>query len=248
MVRLPPTSAATGPPTVLARLLTILEAVKTSPEPPTVGDIAATTGIPKSTAARLVSDLVDRGYLERGDAGIHLGLRLFELGARATIPRALTAAAAPVIDSLARQTGERVVLWVQQGTEMVSLTAVPGRLPMLPTNAGMRSPAVTTASGKAYLAFCQDKLTVARVSATLFEDQVTRFRDELDQVRSTGFANDPGAAYRGVQAMASPIIAAKHDVIGAISVAGPVGSMHTGAIAPLVRAAGTAVSRRLAEV
>lgn len=248
MVRLSLPPATTTQPTVLTRLLAILDAVKTAGSPPTVSDIAAATGIPKSTAARLVTELVSQRYLRRDAHGVHLGLKLFELGARATLPRTLTAAAAPVITRLAQHTGERVVLWVQQGTEMVSLAVSPGRLPHLPTTAGMRSPALTTASGKAYLAFCQDEHVVDRVSATLEDDAMNLFREELDAVRTSMLASDTGTAYRGVQALASPIIAPEHDVVGSISVAGPSGSLRTDEIAPLVRAAGATLSRRLVAV
>jgi IclR family acetate operon transcriptional repressor len=125
--------------------------------PLSVGEISGEAHIPRSTAARLVGNLVQQRYLARESDGVVLGMRLFELGARATVPRRIASAAAPVVHDLAQRTGERIGVWVQQGTDMMSLTAVPGRLPMLPTRAGMRSPALTTASGKAYLAFCEDR-------------------------------------------------------------------------------------------
>ena len=75
--------------------------------------------------------MIQQRYLERTEDGVTLGLRLFELGARASLPRRLIAAAAPVIKNLWDLTGERVGLWVHQGTDMVSIAAVPGRLPML---------------------------------------------------------------------------------------------------------------------
>ena len=84
------------------------------------------TGLPKSTVSRLAAELTGQRYLERRDDGVTLGLRLFELGARASLPRRLIAAAAPVIRNLREVTGERVGLWVQQGTDMVSIAAVAG--------------------------------------------------------------------------------------------------------------------------
>ena len=163
------------------------------------------TGLPKSTVSRLVAELTGQRYLERTDDGVTLGLRLFELGARASLPRRLLAAAAPVIRNLRDVTGERVGLWVQQGTDMVSIAAVAGRLPMLPTRAGMRSPALTTASGKAYLAFCADQGVVDRVSAPLVDDAAEHFRDELTHVRASVVAMDMEVSYPGILAVASPV-------------------------------------------
>ena len=54
----------------------------------------------------------------------------------------------------------------------------------------MRSPALTTASGKAYLAFCADQSVVDRVSAPLNDDAADHFRDELSQVRASVVATD----------------------------------------------------------
>lgn len=240
-----PSAAQPSGASVLSRILLILDTVKRSEGPITVTEIALTTGIPKSTAARAVTELVSQRYLTRDAAGVALGLRLFELGARATMPRRLVSAAAPVISRLAQHTGERVGLWVQHGTDMVSLAAAPGRLPMLPTSAGMRAPALTTASGKAFLAFCEDQHVIDRVSAPLIDDEMLHFQEELVAVRSTMLATDAGASYRGVLAVASPIISADNSVIGAISVAGPSGGMHPDNVSPLVRAAGISLARRL---
>ena len=234
-----------GPVSVLGRIIAILDAVKESGGSISITDLAMQTGLPKSTVSRLVAELTGQRYLERADDGVTLGLRLFELGARASLPRRLLAAAAPVIRNLRDVTGERVGLWVQQGTDMVSIAAVAGRLPMLPTRAGMHSPALTTASGKAYLAFCADQGVVDRVSAPLTDAAADHFRDELTHVRTSVVAMDLEASYPGILAVASPVLSGDRVVLGAISIAGPSGAMDPDRVAPLVRAAGTTVSRRL---
>jgi len=234
-----------GPVSVLDRIITILNAVKESGSSISISELAVRTAIPKSTVSRLAAELTQQRYLERTDEGVALGLRLFELGARASLPRRLIAAAAPVIRNLRDVTGERVGLWVQQGTDMVSLAAVSGRLPMLPTRAGLRTPALTTASGKAYLAFCADQGVVNRVSAALIGGEASHFRHELRQVRAAAVATDMEVSYPGILAVASPVFSADRVVLGAISIAGPSGAMDPERVSPLVRAAGTALTRRL---
>ncbi|GAA1836243.1 IclR family transcriptional regulator [Agromyces salentinus] len=238
-------TAPVAPVAVLDRIIAILDAVKDSAGPISITDLALRTGLPKSTVSRLVAELTAQRYLERVDDGVRLGLRLFELGARASLPRRLLAAAAPVIRQLSEVTGERIGLWVQQGTDMVSIAAAGGRLPMLPTRAGMHSPALTTASGKAYLAFCADQGIVDRVSAPLVEDDADHFRNELTHVRASVVAMDLEVSYPGILAVASPVLSGGRVVLGAISIAGPSGAMDPNRVAPLVRAAGTTVGRRL---
>ncbi|WP_203581920.1 IclR family transcriptional regulator [Microbacterium hibisci] len=230
---------------VLDRILAILDTVKECGGSLSITDLAARTCLPKSTVSRLAAELTAQRYLERTDDGVALGLRLFELGARASVPRRLIGAAAPVIRQLREVTGERVGLWVQQGTDMVSIAAIAGRVPLLPTRVGMRSPALTTASGKAYLAFCSDQGVVDRVSAPLAAADADHFRDELTSVRSNVVAMDMGESYPGILAVASPVLSNDRVVLGAISIAGPSGGMDPDRVAPLVRAAGTNVSRRL---
>ena len=240
-----PEADAAAPVSVLGRLIAILDAVKESDRPSSITDLALRTALPKSTVSRMVGELTAQRYLERSDDGVVLGLRLFELGARASLPRRLLAAAAPVIRNLRDATGERVGLWVQQGTDMVSLAAVAGRLPMLPTRAGMRSPALTTASGKAYLAFCADQGVVNRISAPLVPEAASDFRAELSHVRTAVVAMDIEVSYPGIAAVASPVMSRDRVVLGAISIAGPSDGMDLRSVAPLVRAAGTTVTRRL---
>jgi len=241
-----PGAAVPAPKSMLGRIIAVFDAVKESGGCASITDIALRTALPKSTVSRLVTELTAQRYLSRTEEGIVLGLRLFELGARASLPRRLIGAAAPVIRNLRETTGERIVLWVQQGDDMVSLAALPGRLPTLPTAAGMRSPALTTASGKAYLAFCDDQRIVNRISAPLVDGAARRFRDELTSVRAAAVAMDIEKSYPGIAAVASPVLSPDRVVLGAISLAGPSDGMDPFRAAPLVRAASVSVTRRLA--
>ena len=75
-----------GQVSVLGRIIAILDAVKESGGSISITDLAMRTGLPKSTVSRLVAELTGQRYLERADDGVTLGLRLFELGARASPP------------------------------------------------------------------------------------------------------------------------------------------------------------------
>ena len=65
-------------------------------------------------------------------------------------------------------------------------------------------------------------------------------------MRASVVATDREVAYPGILAVASPVLSADRVVLAAISIAGPSGAMDPESVAPLVRAAGVTLSRRLA--
>lgn len=73
----------------LGRALTLLDAFGPSDTELTLTELSERAGMPKSTAHRLVADLIAWGGLERTPTGLRLGLRLFELGHLVPTQRAL---------------------------------------------------------------------------------------------------------------------------------------------------------------
>jgi IclR family acetate operon transcriptional repressor len=234
------------PVSVLDRILAILETVRESNGSTTITQLAVATGIPKSTVSRLVADLVRQRYLTRGEDGVVIGLRLFELGARASTPRRLSLAALPVLAELSNATGEHLNVAVQEGCQMLSVISVRGRLRPVPSRAGVRVPSATTALGKAVLAFTPDGAVVDAVMAGSDRYERSRLEQELAAVRSDGVAVDRCETFPGVVGVASPILSPDRLPVAAISVAGPVSDMDPKRIAPLVRHAALALTHRLA--
>ena len=236
----------TAPVSVLDRIVAILEAVRGSGGAVTVADLARATGIPKSTASRTVAELVRRRYLERTPRGVVIGIRLFEFGARASTPRRLIAAALPVLAELFNATGEHLNVAVNEGSDMVSVISVRGRLRPPPSHAGVHVPAATTALGKAVLAFTSDQSVVNGITTGLDSGARYRLERELAGVRTCSVAIDHCETFPGVVGVASPILSREHRPVAAISVAGPVSGMDAERMIPLVRHAALALTRRLA--
>jgi IclR family transcriptional regulator, acetate operon repressor len=231
---------------VLDRIIAILEVVRESHGSTTITQLALATGIPKSTVSRLVGDLTRRRYLARTDGGVAIGLRLFELGARASTPRRLSVAALPVLAELFNATGEHLNVAVQEGHDMLSVISVRGRLRPAPSRAGVRVPSITTALGKAVLAFTEDE-SVLRGIMTGLEPQARKMLErELVGVRTCAVAIDRCETFPGVIGVASPILSVEHCPVAAISVAGPAVDMDPNRMAPLVRHAALALTHRLA--
>jgi IclR family transcriptional regulator, acetate operon repressor len=231
---------------VLDRIIAILEVVRESHGSTTITQLALATGIPKSTVSRLVGDLTRRRYLARTDGGVAIGLRLFELGARASTPRRLSVAALPVLAELFNATGEHLNVAVQEGHDMLSVISVRGRLRPAPSRAGVRVPSITTALGKAVLAFTEDE-SVLRGIMTGLEPQARKMLErEFVGVRTCAVAIDRCETFPGVIGVASPILSVEHCPVAAISVAGPAVDMDPNRMAPLVRHAALALTHRLA--
>ncbi|WP_164861441.1 IclR family transcriptional regulator [Microbacterium sp. CPCC 204701] len=231
---------------MLDRILAVLNAVREADGESSIAHIAATTGIPKSTVSRLVGDLVRQRYLTRTDRSVQIGLRLFELGARATTPRRLRAAAMPVLAELYNATGEHLNVAVQEGCHMLSVISVRGRLRPAPSRAGARVPSATTALGKAVLAFADGDATLTQVITDLDADQRDSLEREFPSIRSEGVALDRCGTFPGVIGIASPVLSLERAPVAAISAAGPVNDMDPDRVAPLVRHAALVLTRRLA--
>ena len=231
---------------MLDRILAILDTVRESHGSTTITQLALATGIPKSTVSRLVGDLVRQRYLTRTEEGVMIGIRLFELGARASTPRRLSVAALPVLAELFNATGEHLNVAVQEGREMLSVVSVRGRLRPVPSRAGVRVPSVTTALGKAVLAFTDDEGVLGSVFTGLDSSQRNTFEKELVSVRTASVAIDLCETFPGVVGVASPVLSPERIPVAAISVAGPVTDMDPQRMAPLVRHAALALTHRLA--
>ncbi|MDF2992464.1 MAG: IclR family transcriptional regulator [Microbacterium sp.] len=234
------------PVSVLDRILAILDTVRESHGSTTITAVAGATGIPKSTVSRLVGELIRQRYLTRTPDGVAIGLRLFELGARAGTPRRLSAAALPVLAELFKATGEHLNVAVQEGCDMLSVISVRGRLRPVPSRAGVRVPSATTALGKSVLAFTEDESVLHAVLTGIDADRRHRFERELAIVRADQVAVDRCETFPGVVGVASPVLSSERLPVAAISVAGPVTDMDVSRMMPLVRHAALTLSHRLA--
>lgn len=133
-----------------------------------LAELVRRTGLSKSTAHRMLGDLVDVGLLERTANGYRLSGMVFELGMRASVERRLIEVATPFMQDLYERTHETVHLGVPEGTEVVYVFKVAGhRQATSPSRIGGRMPLYCTAIGKAILAHSAPELFTAVVEAGL---------------------------------------------------------------------------------
>ena len=217
-----------------------------------LADLAARTGLAKSTVHRLAADLVRLGLLERTGEEYQLGGLLFEFGTLVPRRQDLRETALPFLQDLFGATQETVHLGIRDVRSVVYLERIHGHevLP-LPSRVGGSLPLTCTGVGKALLAFSPDTLTeevlrgpLPRLTPQSVTDPA-RLRAMLDQARVAGLAYEEQEAVVGVSCVASPVFAPDGTVVAAMSVAVPVTRWHPAQLGTAVRTAALGLTRAL---
>lgn len=153
------TSPLESPHTVMGRVTMLLEPFRDTGGL-TLSELARRTGFPRSSAHRMLLQLVEVGLVRRDGTTYHLGSKLVELGALALAHDRVHQAALPVMYDLRRNTGLVVHLAVLDGDSMLYLEKIGGH-PAADqrTRTGERQPAAGTVEGAAALACREDRET-----------------------------------------------------------------------------------------
>ena len=143
----PRTSAA-------GKALAVLATFDRDRQSQTLSQIAQQTGLPVSTAHRIVTELAEWGALERAeDLSWHVGLRLWEIASVCPRGQILGDVALPFMQDLYEATHENIQLAVREGTELVFVERIAGhRSVELQTMVGARFPLAATGMGRVLLA------------------------------------------------------------------------------------------------
>src|SRR6516162_6349239 len=114
------------PTAVIDRISLVLDAFD-GPGRLTLAQIVRRTGLPRSSAHRMLERLVQLRWLRRSGRDYELGMRLVELGSLAVHQDRLVRAAGPLLGELHRATGLVVHLAVLDGSDVVYLDKVGDR-------------------------------------------------------------------------------------------------------------------------
>ena len=194
-----------------------------------VTEIAGELGVHKSTAFRLVATLEAHRLVEQTtDRGRYrLGMGILRLAGATTARLDLVQESRPVCRRLAADTGETVNVAVLAGGSALYLDQVAGSSALQPHNwVGQHIPLHATSNGKVLLAGLDDEALEAALGrlATYTAHTITRraaLREELERVRTTGYAVAVDELEVGLSAVAAPVRNAHGDVVGSMSVSGP---------------------------
>ena len=242
------------------RAISILESLADGPAELGVTQIGRRLGVHKATASRLMATLAEHGLVERNPATdkYRLGFGLVRLATAAAVGLDLVQQARPILELLARETGETVNLAVLDGFDVVNIDQItPSHLVVNVNWVGKRTPMHCTSNGKVLLAFLPEterrrmlRRPLRRMTERTIVDPRALQR-ELEQVRARGWAHTIEELEMGLNAVAAPVRRSDGVVVAALSVSGPAYRVTPDRIADLgamTASAAARVSGRLGHV
>jgi DNA-binding IclR family transcriptional regulator len=228
----------------VSRALKIVELLAEERRSLGVADIVSSIGLPQATVHRLLSTLVDQGWVERSQytSRYRLGPGMLGTTAIALAHAPLLERGRAVLARLALLSGADAYLSVLVGRRVVFLERAAGAGKRIDEfHAGITQPAYCTAAGKALLAFVSNSVSrhivhdprpLRRYTPATITDPVELDR-ELTAVREAGYAYDQGEFNEAWRSIAVPVMGADGEVIAALSCGGPAQRMTPEKIATI---------------
>jgi DNA-binding IclR family transcriptional regulator len=201
-----------------------------TPEQPELqlAEVSGLAGLNKTTAHRLLQALHSESMLDRNpaDGAYRLGPALMVLGVQALSSNDLRLRARPLLNRLAKETGETATLEVPIDDTMLILDEVTGsHLVRAGGNVGTRWPIHATSTGKAFIAFDEqgvDRLGGQLASLTLQTiTERNQLEEQVREIRRRGFAETVDELEDGFSGVAAVVRSRMGQALGALSVCGP---------------------------
>lgn len=223
---------AKNPVKATQRSLDVVEALREM-DGARLTELADRLGLPNSTVHNHLSTLMERDYVVKDGDVYRVSLRFLDLGEYARDRRKVYELAKPEIEELAAETGEVANLLVEENGWGVYLYSSKGEDAVpLDISAGKHVHLHATALGKCILAHLSDKrveeIVERRGLSAETDNTITQFdalAEELETVRERGYAIDDEERVPGMRCIGTPVKSESGNVIGAISVSGPVSAM-----------------------
>lgn len=214
----------------LAKGLDLLHRMGDYPAGAPAAVFAKDTGMPFSTAYRLLNSLVASGFAEFDPDTKHYrpGLPIFELSAKIAAARGYDGTILPVLQQLSDTTKESCLFAAQDGLDSVTVHTVDGPEFRQTTDPGDRLPLHVSAMGKAILAGLAAEQAEQLIDQLDFqprtEHTVTNAKDlhaQLAQARQQGYTYQCEEVDLGMHAIGAPVIGPNRQVLGSIAIAAP---------------------------
>ncbi|WP_183527492.1 IclR family transcriptional regulator [Micrococcus sp. TA1] len=238
---------------MLSRIVGILRAFERGSEELTATEVSARTGLPASTCHRIMRSLVEEGVLEVGaDHRYHVGLWLWEVASHAPRSGGVQQAALPFMRDLMDITGHPVHLAVREGGHAVFIERMSHwRSRNARPYIGSHYPLHVTSVGLILLAHAPAEFQEEYLAGDL--EQRTPLtvkspgvlRRSLASARSRGFAVSDRQVVMDAISVAAPIRDAHGQVVAAVSVNTPLGSLKELTMAHAVQTTALAITRSL---
>lgn len=244
----------------VGKALNLLDAVTSHGRPVRFAELLAMGAHPKATLHRLLRTLTSQGMLayDPTDHTYRPGLRLVRLAHSAWAQSSLAPIARPHLDRLSARLGETVHLAALDGGHVLYLDKRNAARPIeMFSQAGRIGPAYCTGVGKALLAQLDPKALDAALQIQSFHPFTpntitdrTTLEAELAAIRRAGLAYDRIEHEAGIICIATAIVTAQGQAIGALSITSSTdrhGLDDLAAFAPELRATAASIARDAAD-
>jgi DNA-binding IclR family transcriptional regulator len=240
----------------IARAFRVLEAFSARPQPRSLGEIAAETGLPKSAVQRVAHTLQRLGYMEqRPRGGFAPGRKLLDRSFDYQRSEPLFERAMPVLIELQRAVGERVDLTVFDDLTMLYVFRLQSRSDTFRAGlGGRRVPTWCSSGGIAVLSRLpqprvKDILARSRLeAATPFTvTDPARIRARIAAAAHHGYALLAQELQIGILALAAPVLDAEGLPVAAVHVTASVADVTEAEAHRRIAPAVVAAARELGE-
>lgn len=225
----------------------------------TLPEIVKITGLNRSTARRLVSNLAFRGLLQEDKVKkqYQLGLRLFEYGSIVHSSFSLRKVAAEQLSKLRDEVGTTTLLAVPSGDQFVVIDKREGQGTIsISASIARRLPLSYTPLGRIFLSEMTDneihkilEKFPCRAHTAYTITQTDQFFIEIDKIRKNGYALDVEEVTEGIMGISAPIRDYSTKIIAALWLALPAtkkrANKYINRMAGLVQGSAEEISVRL---
>jgi len=205
-----------------------LFALESAGRPVPLGELATAIELSNATTLRMIATLERYGLIEKSPAGFRLGLAVLPLTHGYLLGNELTLAALPILQEVAKNTGEAVSLFVRFKFERIVIQRVDGPNALrylypagqrLPLHMGVGKVLAAALSSQDLDRLLDDVGESHFASGVHFSRE--KFLDEMAVIKKSGYATSRNERVMGVASVAAPIVNTSGITIAAISVAGP---------------------------
>jgi DNA-binding IclR family transcriptional regulator len=196
-----------------------------------LGQIADTVGITRSSAQRIVFTLEALGYVVKDPATrrYELATKVMEIGCNYVAANTLIDSANPFLSAMNSNCDETVSLTEPCGTNMVYVASFTSRKPIVAHMAiGSRMPMYCTSAGRAYLAGLPDEEIRALLHKSALMPLTPHTLTDPEQIfsnviegRGRGFSTNFEEYYLGHMNVGAPVYDNSGRAIAAVNVAAP---------------------------
>lgn len=219
----------------------------------TLSEISERSGIPLSSAHRIVTELVEHGLLERmPDRSYRVGNRLWEMGSRTPGALGLREIALPYLHAIQSRVRQHTQLLVRSGLDVLVIERLSHRDAVVNASiVGGRIPVQHSSSGIVLLAAAEEDLVPDVVARGL--DPITasslrteeELRDAVASARRLGYAVSEGWIFEESRGVAVPVRGSQDVVVGALGVVVPNDRSPVDDLVRLLRLAADGISDAL---